>query len=530
MIIRAIVVLMMLVAGAFPALAKRVALVVGNGAYQNAVELPNPANDARAMSTKLRELGFEVVDGFDLDYMGMRQSVANFARVARGADIAMLFYAGHGMQVRGQNYLIPVDAKFEDETSLDFETISTDFIMRQMSTDVNVRMMFLDACRDNPLARSLARSMGATRSASVGMGLAEMKVEENGGEGSVIAFATSPGDVALDGEGSNSPFTTALLRHLDAPNTSIQSVMTRVTGDVYRETGERQRPWVNASLIGEVFLNRVSTPAPAQNVQVAALGDAATTTTVSPVVTQSTTVQNSAMALEVEKVMWESAKAGNTIADYNLYIARYPNGLFKEFAQNAINRLSADTTTQAALTPNPGTVAPAAVPATPVVPPVTEAMRATPGTNATERSLGWDRNKRREVQTRLNLAGFNVGGADGQFGPKTRRGVTNWQTANGLIATGFFTGPQFERLSAQTQQPYVEELQRRASAAATRRSSPSKARSTRRATRRASTRQRNTRRSSNRRRSRKGNNANNAAAAAFVGGVVGGVVGGLIAR
>ncbi|MEP5625080.1 MAG: caspase domain-containing protein, partial [Hyphomicrobiales bacterium] len=274
-----IAVLAILITGTVPALAKRVALVIGNGAYEHTVPLPNPANDAEQMTSKLRGLGFEVVSGQDQNYNDMRRTVMEFARKAYGAEIAILFYAGHGMQIAGQNLLVPIDAKIEDETSLDFETISVDFILRQMSKDVKVQMVFLDACRDNPLSRTLARRMGPSRSGNVGAGLAEIKIEETGGEGSVIAFATSPGDVALDGDGSNSPFTAALIKHIDTPNASIQTVMTRVTGDVYDVTEKRQRPWVNASLIGEVFLNK---QAEVPTTEVASLGNASKTTPQQP--------------------------------------------------------------------------------------------------------------------------------------------------------------------------------------------------------------------------------------------------------
>ena len=202
--------------GCAPAAAKKIALVIGNGAYQSTIALANPVQDARAMAEKLRMLGFDVISGYDEDRVTMQKTVSEFARQAVGADIALMFYAGHGIQVHGDNFLIPIDAKFEDETSLDFETIPVNFIIRQMSRDVRVRVIILDACRNNPLARSLARAMGPSRSASVAEGLAEIKIEDPG-EGTVIAFATSPGDVAYDGDSRHSPFTTALLDHIDTP-------------------------------------------------------------------------------------------------------------------------------------------------------------------------------------------------------------------------------------------------------------------------------------------------------------------------
>ncbi|GAB4522062.1 MAG: caspase family protein [Roseibium sp.] len=514
---RLIAVLAIVLAGTAPALAKRVALVIGNGAYEHTVPLPNPANDAQEMAAKLRSLGFDVVAGQDQSYSDMRRSVMDFAKKAYGAEIAILFYAGHGLQVGGQNHLVPIDATIEDETSLDFETITVDFIMRQMSKDVKVQMVFLDACRDNPLARTLARRMGPSRSSSVGSGLAEIKIEETGGEGSVIAFATSPGDVALDGDGSNSPFTSALIRHIDTPNASIQTVMTRVTGDVFEETERRQRPWVNASLIGEVFLNKQATAA-APGQQVASLGNTPTAapqaaapaavaaTAPSAAATQST------IAWEREKLIWETAKSSNTVADYEAYLEAYPTGLFADFARNSIKRLSSANQV-AAVNPS-AAAAPAGALAT-----LPDPQKGIPGTEATESALGWNRTARREVQTRLNLAGHDVGRPDGAFGPKTRSGVSAWQTANGLVPTGFFTAAQYALLTTQTAtqySAYQAEVNRKQQAAAASRSASSNRRTT-------TTRNTNNRNSG-------GGGGMNPAGAAFIGGVVGGIIGGAIGR
>lgn len=504
---RVIAVLAILTVWTAPAFAKRVALVIGNGAYEHTVALPNPANDAQTMATKLRSLGFEVVAGQDQTYNDMRRSVLDFAKKAYGAEIALLFYAGHGMQVAGQNLLVPIDAKIEDETSLDFETISVDFILRQMSKDVKVQMVFLDACRDNPLARTLARRMGPSRSGSLGSGLAEIKPQETGGEGSVIAFATSPGDVALDGTGDNSPFTTALIRHIDTPNVSIQTVMTRVTGDVYDQTEKRQRPWVNASLIGEVFLNKQAQPA---GPQVASLGNTATSTSPAQAPATSAAVSaatKSTIDWEREKLIWETAKSSDTVADYEAYLEAYPNGTFANFARNAVKRLSGGSQVASV---DPSVAAGAAAPSLP------DPQKAVPGTPETEAALGWNRTKRREVQTRLNLSGQSVGRPDGAFGPKTRAGVTAWQMANGITPTGYFTAAQFALLTTQTQvqyTAYMAELSRKQQAAAASRS----------ATRSSSNRASNTQRKS-------GGGSVNPAGAAFIGGVVGGIIGGAIGR
>jgi tetratricopeptide (TPR) repeat protein len=227
----------------------RVALVIGNGAYQHATRLPNPTNDAADVAQALRRLGFEVVDGRDLDRRGMEDKVREFSRKLDRAHVALFFYAGHGMQVAGRNYLIPVDAKLERAGDINFETVDISHVLGQMEADQRVNLVFLDACRDNPLARSFARSLG-TRSTAVGQGLASIQ----GAVGTMIAYATQPDAVALDGDGRNSPFTAALLKHLATPGLDIGVLMRRVRADVVQETRGRQVPWDHSSLIGEIVL------------------------------------------------------------------------------------------------------------------------------------------------------------------------------------------------------------------------------------------------------------------------------------
>lgn len=234
---------------------RRVALVLGNSDYASLPALKNARGDGEAVAEKLTSLGFEVVSGFDQSKGETQATMAHFARVVRGADVALLFYAGHGIQVSGRNYLLPVDAVLEDETSLDFETISLDFLLRQLSRETKVRLVFLDACRNNPLA---ARGTGLTNARQ---GLAEVQFDD-GGNGTLVAFATSPNEVAYDGSGEHSPFAEALIEHIGDENVQLTTVMTRITGSVYKATGGRQRPWVNASLIDEVMLNAVASNQP----------------------------------------------------------------------------------------------------------------------------------------------------------------------------------------------------------------------------------------------------------------------------
>ena len=232
------------------ALGHRVALVIGNSKYLHATQLANPANDAADISQVLRKLGFDVIEGRDLDRRGMEDRIRAFGRkLEAGADLALLFYAGHGMQVGGRNYLVPVDAKLERSGDLTLDTIELGQILAQMEAEKRVNLVFLDACRDNPLARSFARSLG-TRSASVGSGLAQVQ----SAIGTMIAYATQPDNVALDGEGRNSPFTTALLKYIATPKLEIGSIMKRVRADVIATTREKQVPWDHSSLVGDVIL------------------------------------------------------------------------------------------------------------------------------------------------------------------------------------------------------------------------------------------------------------------------------------
>jgi tetratricopeptide (TPR) repeat protein len=229
----------------------RLALVIGNGAYVNATALTNPPNDAAVVAKALREIGFEVIEGTNLDRAGMERLVRDFLHKAPGARLTLLYYAGHGMQVDGKNYLIPVDAKLTAPSDLAFETLELDKVLAGLDDEARANIVVLDACRDNPLARSFATKLGATRSAAVPAGLAGYATV---GTGTLIAFATAPGQTALDGSGTNSPFTTAFVKHVRTPGIEVNQMLTRVRVEVASQTKSRQVPWANSSLLGEVYL------------------------------------------------------------------------------------------------------------------------------------------------------------------------------------------------------------------------------------------------------------------------------------
>ena len=247
--LRVLCILAAVVLGALPAVAdKRVALIIGNSAYQQAGTLANPVNDAKEMGAALQDLGFVVLLGLDLDKRAFDIKVRDFSRALADADTGVFFYAGHGLQIAGHNYLIPIDAQLQRERDVDF--VGLDFILKQMELEREgkTNIVFLDACRDNPLARNLARSMG-TRSASVGQGLAQVQT----GVGTFIAYSTQPGNVALDGDGRNSPFTAALAKGVREPGRNLTAIMIDVRKDVLLATNGRQVPWDHSALTADFY-------------------------------------------------------------------------------------------------------------------------------------------------------------------------------------------------------------------------------------------------------------------------------------
>ena len=233
----------------FAQMEKRVALVIGNSAYQNTPSLPNPVNDAADMSAALKNQGFKTIEGFDLDKQAFERKVRDFSTALAHADVSLFFYAGHGLQVAGQNYLVPIDAKAETADALDWEMVRLDLVQRTMERGTSTNIIFLDACRNNPLARNLARAMG-TRSAEISRGLAAVE----SGVGTLISFSTQPGNVAVDGSGRNSPFAGALVKHISS-NDDLSTILISVRNDVIRETQGKQVPWEHSALRARFYLS-----------------------------------------------------------------------------------------------------------------------------------------------------------------------------------------------------------------------------------------------------------------------------------
>jgi uncharacterized caspase-like protein len=227
---------------------KRVALVIGNSAYLHAGALTNPKNDATDMAAALKKHGFQVIEGIDLDKAAFDRKVRDFANALDGATVGLFFYAGHGLAVEGQNYLVPVDAQLSTAVALEFEMVRVDTVHRVMERQAKTNVLFLDACRDNPLSRNLARSMG-TRSTEIGKGLAPIE----SGVGTLISFSTQPGNVALDGSGRNSPFAGALIKQLSTSQDDLSAILIAVRNDVMQATNQKQVPWEHSALTGRFY-------------------------------------------------------------------------------------------------------------------------------------------------------------------------------------------------------------------------------------------------------------------------------------
>lgn len=233
--------------------ADRVALVIGNSAYKAQSPLANPVNDAADVGAMFRRLGFDVVEGTDLDGAGLKAKLKEFRDRLDGGSLALFYYSGHGVQIEGRNYLVPIDAKIDKPDDVKLETVDMDLVLQMMRAEDRVSVVVLDACRNSPFARSLKRANkgGATRAAeSAYGGLAEIKSSV----GSVIVYATDPGNVALDGEGRNSPFTEAFLKNAPQPGLEISRMIKRVRLDVVQSTGSRQVPWDSSTLVNDVYL------------------------------------------------------------------------------------------------------------------------------------------------------------------------------------------------------------------------------------------------------------------------------------
>jgi len=288
---------------------KRVALIIGNSAYENVARLGNPANDATAMTTTLKEAGFDVIDSRrNLKIADMRRTFRDFSDKARDADVAVVYYAGHGIEVDGTNYLIPVDATLERDLDVYDEAFPLDRILATIEPARQLRLVILDACRDNPFAKTMKRTIG---SRAVGRGLAKV---EPASPNTLIAFASKAGSTAADGDSKNSPFTSALVKHIATPGLDLRKAFGFVRDDVLKNTSNRQEPYVYGSLGGEdvplVPAKPVATP-PA-NPQVDIRRD------------------------------YELALQLGTREAWTAFLAQFPEGFYSNLARGQLNKIASE--------------------------------------------------------------------------------------------------------------------------------------------------------------------------------------------
>jgi hypothetical protein len=288
-------------------LSKRIALVIGNGGYTSAPPLKNPPNDARDMAATLKTLGFDVTSGINVTQKEMKRLIREFGLKLKAGGSGLFYYAGHGVQSKGRNYLIPVDAEIQSEAEVEDSGVDAGLVLNYMDDAQNgLNIVILDACRNNPFARSF-------RSANDGLAQVDAPT------GTLIAYATAPGRVASDGTNQNGLYTAELLKQMRTPGVSVTDMFMRVRAEVMKQTANKQVPWEASSLVGSFYF----AGAPGES------SVAANVPKIDPV------------AFELS--YWETIKNSTSAEDFKAYLARYPQGQFVELAKNRIEVLKSAT-------------------------------------------------------------------------------------------------------------------------------------------------------------------------------------------
>jgi uncharacterized caspase-like protein len=465
----------------------RVALVIGNGTYANAPRLDNPVSDARAVAAAFRKLGFHVVDGYDLDIAQMRAKISEFSADLPGAKAAVIYYAGHGISVDEENYLIPTDIVLQSPTDLDLGAISVSLLLKQMKREDRANIVILDACRENPFATELAEHN--TRAIVGERGLS--RIDSDLARGTLIAFASDPKSTALDGPaGEHSPFTNAFLNHVYDSGASIDTVMSRVRTEVWEKTRHTQLPWVNTSLIGDYTFN----PQPSAD-------GGAGTAKAPPETADRASAADSRQTQE--DLLWESAQHSNLGADYQAYLDAFPNGIFAQMAKNRIpDACARDMAELAQLTeaqetdaiealrahsacasipiaadqaieqiaarkanvnlqtaaPKPPAQVPQRVATTEPGAPLGADWKGEIGSAETEKALNLTLADQKEIQQRLIVLGLYKGPETGALDAATRSALVEWQRSRGVAPTSLLGWMQLAELRVESNGAYEKYL------------------------------------------------------------------------
>jgi caspase domain-containing protein len=289
---------------------RRIALVIGNGTYTNAPTLKNPPNDARDMATTLKALGFEVTSGINVNQREMKSLIRDFGQKLKSGGSGLFYYAGHGVQSKGQNYLIPIEADIQSEVEVEDAGVDVNLVLGYMDDAQNgLNIVILDACRDNPFARSFRSASG---------GLAQVDAPT----GTLIAYATAPGRVASDGTGRNGLYTSELLKQMRAPGVPVTEMFMRVRAEVIKQTSNKQVPWEASSLVGTFYFT------------VPPKGNSSTQTSAAMNETKIDPVA-------VEREYWETIRNSKDAQDFEGYLQTYPNGAYATIARTKINQINA---------------------------------------------------------------------------------------------------------------------------------------------------------------------------------------------
>jgi uncharacterized caspase-like protein len=311
---------------------KKVALVIGNAVYRSVPALANPGNDAGEMGNALARLGFAVTRLNDASYDRMRRALLEFGRQARGAEMAVVFFAGHGIEVGGENWLIPIDAELKSDTDVEHEALGLKGVMLTVESASKLGLVILDACRNNPFAAKMTRTV---RTRSVAGGLVQVEPNAN----VLVAYSAKDGTLAADGTGRNSPFTTALLRHIETPGLEINFLFRNVRDDVMRATNREQQPFVYGSLSREAIYLKPATA-------------------VSPLPPSMSSPALPTPTPELDLAFWNSIKESTSIGEFESYLKIYPNGVFAPLARLRIDELKRKVVAPERITTTPPGPAP----------------------------------------------------------------------------------------------------------------------------------------------------------------------------
>lgn len=378
---------------------KRVALVIGNGAYQNASRLANPASDANAIADLFRKAGFDVVESrLDLGNLEFKRAARDFTLAARDSDIAVIYFAGHGIEVNGTNYLLPVDAKLVSDFDVEDEALSLDRLMRAIEPARRLRLVIVDACRDNPFVRTMQRSV-TTRNVTGGLAKVEPVTTDT-----LVAFATRPGATAEDGQGDNSPFAAALVKNLAVPGRDIRIALGHVRDDVIRATGSRQEPFVAGSLGGaQLALVPDSSKPKEPTRQISVLPN-----------------PQAADSFADPQRDYELAERVGTPDAWEAFLAVHPSGFYASLARQQRDKLLPSDQAPTPVAQPPVSQAPTQV-----------AVLPAPDTRVEEPRIDM-RAIARDLQVQLKRVGCDPGSTDGNWSSKSRDALDQFNQRAGM--------------------------------------------------------------------------------------------------